>query len=76
MEGGCGATSVRHVLSIGGTDSPHLWGGYLSFVRGEVQEYGGGTRRFPKADNGEEDGATVGQDLAAGVRREGSLEVR
>ena len=47
-------------------------GGYLGFVRGDAEEAGGGTRRFTKADNGEEDGALGGQDLAAGVSREGT----
>ena len=34
----------------------------------------GGIRRFPKADNGEEGGATGGRDLEAGGSREGHLE--
>ena len=72
MEGGDGATSVCHVLSSGGTDSHPLWGGELSFVRGNVQEDGGGTRRFPKSDNGEEGGAIGGRDLGAGSSREGT----
>ena len=73
-EGGGGATSVRHVLSIGGPYSPPLWGGDLGFVRGDVQEYGEGPRRFPKADNGSEGGATGGRNLAVGGSREGPLE--
>ena len=34
----------------------------------------GGTRRFPKADNGSEGGATGGRNLAVGGSREGPLE--
>ena len=51
-EGGGGATSVRYVLSGGGPGSPPFGGGDLGFVIGHVQEAGGGTRGFPKADNG------------------------
>ena len=49
---GGGATSVLHVLLISGLDSTPLWGGDLGFVRGNVEEDEGGTRRFLKADNG------------------------
>ena len=53
-----GSTSVRHVLSISGPDSPPLWGGEIGFVRGDLQEAGGGICRFPKDDNGAEGSAT------------------
>ena len=56
----------------GGTDSPTFWGRDLGFVRVYVQEAGGGTRGFTKADNGAKGGATGGWDLTAGVRVEGS----
>ena len=46
-----------------GPDSPPLWGRDLGFVRVDVQEAGGGTRRFLKTNNGVEGGATGGQDL-------------
>ena len=69
--GGVGATSVRHVLSSGGPGSPPFWGGDLGFVRGDVQEAGGGTRGFPKVYNGEEGGAMRGRDMVAGGSREG-----
>ena len=51
-------TSVRHVLLIGDPDSPPFWGGDLVFVRGDVQESGGGALGFPKTDNGADGGAT------------------
>ena len=50
--GGGRDTSVCHVLSSGGAVSPPFWGGDLGFVRGDVQEAGGGSCRFPKVDNG------------------------
>ena len=71
LEGGGGSTSVRHVLSSGGPDSPPFWGGDLSFVRGDVQESGGSTRAFPNEYNEAEGGATGGRDLVVG----GSIEV-
>ena len=37
-EGGGRATSVRHVLSSGVSDSPPISGRDLGFVRGDVQE--------------------------------------
>ena len=70
-EGGGGSTSVCRVLSGSGPDSPHFWGGDMDFSRGDVQEAGGGTRGFPKADNGAEGVATGGRDLAAGGIIEG-----
>ena len=63
-EVGGGATSVHHVLSGGGPDSPPFWGGYLGFVGGDVQEVGGDTFEVPKADNGTEGSATEGRVLA------------
>ena len=62
-EGGGEATSVRHVLSGGVTDSLTFWGEDLGFVRGNVPEAGGGTRGITKSDNWIEGSATEGQDL-------------
>ena len=70
-EGGGGATSVRHVLSISGPGSPTSFGRDLGFSRGDVQEYRGGTRGFSKADYGTGGGATGGKDLSAGGSIEG-----
>ena len=58
------------VSAIFGPDSPPLWGGDMGFVRGNIQKSGGGTRRFPKADNGAEGVVTGGRDLGAGGSRE------
>ena len=63
--------SVRHVLSSSGPESLPLWGGDLGFVRGDVQEDGGGTRWFTKDDNGAEGGATGGRNLEVGGSRKG-----
>ena len=60
------ATSVHHVLSSGGPDSPPFGGKELGFVRGDVQEDVGGTCGFPKAYNRAEVGETGGRDLVAG----------
>ena len=54
--------SVCHVLLSGGPESTPFGGGDPGFVRGNVQEAVGGTRGFPKADNGAEGGATGGRD--------------
>ena len=75
-EEGGGATSVRHVLLSSGIDSPPIWGGDLDFFRGDVQESGGGTRRFSKLDNKAEGNATERRDLEEGDIREGPLEGR
>ena len=60
---GGGSTSVRHVLSGGGTGSITFWVRDLGFVGGDVTEGGGGTHGIPKADNGIEGIATEGRDL-------------
>ena len=69
LEVGVGTTSFRHILSAGGPGSLTFWGEDLGFVRGDVQESGGGTHGVPKVDNRTEGVATEGRDLAAGVRR-------
>ena len=53
-----------------------FWGRDLGFVGGNVQEAGGGTCRFPKADNRTEVRATEERKLAAGGSREVPWEVR
>ena len=72
LEGRGGATIILHVLLSGGTDSPTIWVRDLDFVRGNVQEAGGGARRFPKADKGGWVGVTGGQDLEECGSREGT----
>ena len=71
MEGGGGATSVRHVLLSGGSVSPAFGGGDLGFVRGDIQEDRGGSRGFPTSDNEGDGGATEVRDMAAGGSRDG-----
>ena len=71
-EVGGGATSVCHVSSGGDTGSPPFWGGDLGFVRGDVQEDGGGTCGVTKEDNRAEGGAAEGRDLLSGGIREGT----
>ena len=71
-EGWGGATSVCHILSVGGPRSLNFWGGDLVFVGGDVPEALGGTRGIPKADNGTEGSVTEGQDLVVCDSREGT----
>ena len=42
-----GPISVSNIISGSGSGGVTLWGGYLSFVGGNVQEAGGGARGFP-----------------------------
>ena len=74
--GGVGATSVRHVLSSSVPVSPTFLGGYLGFVRGNIKESRGRLRGIPTVDNKAGGGATEGQDMSAGVSREGPREGR
>ena len=74
--GGVGATSVRHLLSSGVPVSPTFLGGDLGFVRGNIKESRGGLREIPTVDNKAGGGATEGQDMSAGLSREGPGEGR
>ena len=70
-EGGGGATSVRHVLSGGGSGSLNFWGGDLGFVGVDVPEAGGGTHGITKEDNGTYGSSSEGRDLEVCGSREG-----
>ena len=49
--------------SVSGSGGVTLWGIYLSFVGGNVQEDGGGELGFPKTVGGLEGQATEGKEL-------------
>ena len=70
-EEGGGATSVRQLLSSGGTGSLTFGGRDLGFVGGNVPESGWGTRWITKSDNGTKGIVIEGRNLAVCGSREG-----